>query len=92
MQYLKKHTRAHKFRELLSNDEIEKILKKYEHKIRIPDFNFRDYPEMDDVYREMIDRVVVTARDELKKKFYNRYIAKFRGQDGFHVKEYLKTI
>jgi len=70
MEYLKKHTRAHKFRNVLSNDQVESILKKYIPKLKkFPNVNFKNYPEVHDEHSENMNRIIISAREELKNEF-----------------------
>jgi hypothetical protein len=95
MQYLKKHTRSHKFREVLTTHDIETILQLYIPKIsKLPNVNFKNYPEIHDEYYEIIDRIIISAREELKLQFTLKIIKKFKNSyhDELVLKEYLKTI
>ena len=95
MQYLKKHTKSHKFREFLSTSDIESILQLYIPKItKLPNVNFTNYPEVHDQYYEIIDRIIISAREELKLQFYNKLKSKFKNshQGELVLKEYLKNI
>jgi len=95
MQYLKKHVRAHKFLDLMTWEEIESILKIHELKIKkFPEINLKDYPEVRDEYDEMINGIIISAREELKMKFLQKYKLKFKKNynEEFHVKEFLKSI
>jgi len=95
MQYLKKHTRSHKFREVLTTHEIESILQLYIPKItKFPNVNFKNYPEVHDQYYEIIDSIIISAREELKLQFYNKLKSKFKNShhNELVLKEYLRNI
>lgn len=95
MQYLKKHTMSHKFREVLTTHDIESILQNYIPKItNLPNVKFTNYPEIHDEYYETIDRIIISAREELKLQFYIKLKSKFKN---YHhgeliLKEYLMNI
>jgi len=88
MQYLKKHTRSHKYRELLTPKQIQSILEKYVDELnQFPKLNYADslkYPEVEDEYEEQRLAIVMRARRDLQNKFRNKC-------NTFAVNEYLKT-
>lgn len=70
--FLKKHTRAHKYRDLLSTAEIAKILERHLPRLgSIQVFNFRDsrFPEIQDDYHEKEARVIREAQWDLQNEF-----------------------
>ena len=95
MEYLKKHTRAHKFRDVLTSEQIESILKKYISKLqKFPNVNFKNYPEVHDEHSENMNRIIISAREELKNEFSKKIMKNYKNSyHGDHVlKEYLKDI
>jgi len=72
LTFLKKHTRAHKYRDQLSTAEITKILERHLPSLgSIQIFNFRDsrFPEIQDDYQEQEARVIQEASRDLQKEF-----------------------
>ena len=90
MQHLKKHTRSHKYRELLSPSQIQSILEKYVREIdsfpKLNDLDSNKYPEVEDMYNEQRFAIVLKARADLQREF--RLKAKKMNQ--FALNEYLK--
>jgi hypothetical protein len=95
MEYLKKHTRAHKFRSHLSGPEIESILTMYIPKLKqFPNVNFKNYPEVHDEHSEIMDRIINSAREELKMKFSLKLMKIYKNSHhgDLIIKEYLKDV
>lgn len=67
--FLKKHTRSHRFLTVLSQSEINAILKRYVPRLRsIQILNVKKYPEVNDEYHEKMDAIVHEAHESLKNE------------------------
>ena len=77
-KFLKKSARTHKYRSLLSQNEIDTIVARHAPRLQsIQIFNFgpktnRRWPEVTDEYREERDRIVLNLRAELQKEFIKK--------------------
>jgi len=75
-RFLKKHARAHKYRELLTSREIDAIVARHVPRLRsIQVFNFgpkTEWPEVTDEYHEKRDEIVSDLRSELQKEFMKK--------------------
>jgi FMN-dependent NADH-azoreductase len=79
----------------MTNEEIESILKKYISKIsKFPNVNFKNYPEVHDEHSEMLDSIIISAREELKLQFSNKLMKNYKNSHhgDMVIKEYLKTL
>ena len=98
MNFLRKQTRSHKYREFMSPAEIRSILSKHVLEINaIPKLKIDQiikYPEVDDEYNEKIMQIVANARNDLQTQFQLKLKSKFKNSHGgeFALKEYLKSI
>ena len=98
MNFLRKQTRSHKYREFMSPAEIKSILSKYVLEIHaIPKLKIDQiikYPEVDDEYNEKIMKIIANARHDLQTQFQLKLKSKFKNSHGgeFALKEYLKSI
>lgn len=74
--FLKKSSKAHKYRELLSPKEIDAIVARHAPRLRsIQVFNFgpkSNWPEVTDEYHEEQDRIVSDLRADLQKEFMKK--------------------
>ena len=75
MEFLKKQTRAHKYRSKLSNDEIARILSRHVPRLKsiqvykLAPKDARRFPEIYDEYLERENTVIERARVDLQKEF-----------------------
>jgi len=98
MNFLRKQTRSHKYREFLSPAEIKSILSKHVLEIHsIPKLKIDQiikYPEVDDEYNEKIMTIVANARHDLQTQFQLKLKSKFKNSHHGELclKEYLKSI
>lgn len=100
MDLLKRQTRAHKYRDYLSEPEIEGVLAKYLPKLKLneiynlklPEYQIM-YPEIYDMYAESYSSIIKTAKDELKKEFMKKIQHNIvTPEQALGIKQYLATL
>jgi hypothetical protein len=72
MEFLKKHTRAHKYLCCLTRVEIRNILQQYVEDLHHPT-NLKEYPEVDDEREESNQRVIRRARRDLQRAVMKKH-------------------
>jgi hypothetical protein len=94
LAYLKKHTRAHKYRDKLSNSEIEKTLEGHVSSLKkLSIFNSKLVPpEVRDEYWEEVADVVSKARMDLQNQFQSKIRITPSQSNFLAIKIYLASI
>jgi len=94
LAYLKKQTRAHKYRDQLSNSAIEKILEGHVSSLKkLSIFNSKIVPhEVRDEYWEDVAHVVSRARMDLQNQFQSKIRITPEHPNFLAIKIYLASI
>jgi hypothetical protein len=94
LQFLKKQTRAHKYRSKLSHAEILVILERHAPRLRsIQIFTSNLAPsEVYDEYLELRNRIVERARADLQNEFKKKIKAPQFSDTAFALNHYLQNI
>ena len=94
--FLKKSARAHKYRDLLSQKEIDMIIARHVPRLRsIQIFNFgpkTEWPEVTDEYHEEESRIVSDLRAELQKEFIKKIRIPIGSDSHTALHHYLQSI
>lgn len=94
-QFLKRQTNAHKYRDKLSKEDIDKIIEKNVPQLRsIRSFKLGSacfYPEVLDEYQELQRKVIQKTRQDLQNEFVKR-VAGLPLDSMFALKYHLSTI
>ena len=92
LQFLKKHTKAHKYLHSLTKAEIEEILAR--HVPRLKSLHIftteKAPPEVYDEYMELRSRIVTRARQDLQNEFMKKIPKNARDTDA--LKHYMLTL
>lgn len=95
-QFLKRQTNAHKYRDKLSKEDIDKIIEKNVPQLRsIQALKLGPacfYPEVLDEYQELQRKVVRQTREDLQKAFVKRVKLPEHSNSVVVLKHYLRTI
>lgn len=93
---LKKRARAHKYKNNLSNTEINIIIARHVPRLKsIQIFNFGQktkWPEVTDEYREHEERIVRDVREDLQKEFRKKVRLPKDSVSEMALTHYLNTI
>jgi len=94
--FLKKRSRVHKYRELLTRAEIDEIVARHVSKLKsIQVFNFgpkTNWPEVFDEYQEAEARIVANLRSDLQQKFRTKIKLPIGSDSHMALNQYLQNI
>ena len=95
-QFLRRQTNAHKYRDKLSKEDIDKIIEKNVPQLRsIQSLKLGSacfYPEVLDEYQERQRKVIQKTREDLQNEFRKRVKLPENCDSSIALKYYLRTI
>lgn len=91
-QFLKKRSRAHKYRSKLSNNDVNEIIERYVPRLRSIQILNCNWPEVKDEYYEKEEKIIQSLKKDLQFEFKKKIKVPPGTVIEFGLNEYLRSI